>query len=70
MRQSLRMADLLPADKTPAQRILAIGQGRLIDVVRRALDDVGAHVIHLHEPNDREIRHALCSASASSATFT
>lgn len=55
------MADLLPADKTPAQRILVIGQGRLIDVVRRALDDVGAHVIHLHEPNDREIRRTLAS---------
>ena len=41
------------------QRILAIGRGRLIDVVRRALDDVGAHVVHLRDPNDREIRRTL-----------
>ena len=49
-----------PADAAVhARRILVIGQGRLIDVVLRALADVGAGVIHLHAPNDREIRRSL-----------
>jgi Trk K+ transport system NAD-binding subunit len=52
-------ADALPAEDTRPQRIVVIGQGRLIDVVRRALDDAGAHVIYLGAPNDRAIRRAL-----------
>lgn len=48
-----------PADPKPPPRILVIGQGRLIDVVRRALDDSGAQVIHLRSPNDRELRRTL-----------
>jgi len=53
------MADL-PADHdTPQQRILVIGEGRLIDVVRRVLDEAGADLIYLRAPNDREIRRSL-----------
>ena len=46
-------------EDTPQPRILVLGEGRLIDVVRRALDDVAAAVVHLRAPNDREIRRAL-----------
>lgn len=46
-------------EDAPQPRILVLGEGRLIDVVRRALDDVAADVIHLRAPNDREIRRAL-----------
>jgi voltage-gated potassium channel Kch len=46
-------------EDTPQPRILVLGEGRLIDVVRRALDDVAADVIHLRAPADREIRRAL-----------
>ncbi len=53
------MTDLPEAEPIPPQRILVIGQGRLIDVVRRALGDVGADVTHLRSPNDREIRRTL-----------
>lgn len=53
------MSDPRPTPAPRAQRILVIGQGRLIGVVRRALHDVGAHVIHLRGPNDREIRRML-----------
>jgi len=53
------MMDPEPTVPIPPQRIMVIGQGRLIDVVRRALDDVGARVIHLRSPNDREIRRTL-----------
>ena len=50
----------LPADHdTPRERILVLGEGRLIDVVRRVLDDAGADVTHLRAPNDRDIRRAL-----------
>jgi voltage-gated potassium channel Kch len=49
------------ADGTP-RRILVVGQGRLVDVARRALDDAGAEVLHLPEPTDREIRDAMISA--------
>lgn len=55
------MADLVPVADTRPQRLLVIGQGRLIDVVRRALADVGGEVIHLRAPNDREIRRTLTS---------
>ena len=53
------MADLYADHDTPQERILVLGEGRLIDVVRRVLDDVAADVIHLRAPNDREIRRAL-----------
>jgi Trk K+ transport system NAD-binding subunit len=53
------MADPPPAGETHPQRILVIGEGRLIGVVRRALHDVGADVVHLHTPSDREIRRML-----------
>jgi len=46
-------------DKPSRQRILVIGHGRLVEVVRRALDDAGADVIHLREPPDREIRRVM-----------
>lgn len=46
-------------EDTPQPRILVLGEGRLIDVVRRALDDAAADVIHLRAPADREIRRAL-----------
>jgi len=60
------VADTSPAmdqrsadDKPSRQRILVIGHGRLVEVVRRALDDAGADVIHLREPPDREIRRVM-----------
>lgn len=53
------MADLYADDDTPQERILVLGEGRLIDVVRRVLDDAAADVIHLHSPTDRDIRRAL-----------
>jgi hypothetical protein len=46
-------------DKPSRQRILVIGHGRLVEVVRRALDDAGANVIHVREPPDREIRRVM-----------
>ena len=46
-------------EDTPQPRILVLGEGRLIDVVRRALDDAAADVIHLRAPADREIRRVL-----------
>ncbi len=46
-------------DDSPGQRVLVIGHGRLIDVARRALDEAGAQVLHLREPNDREMRREL-----------
>jgi Trk K+ transport system NAD-binding subunit len=53
------MADSYADHATPQERILVLGEGRLIDVVRRVLDDAGADVIHLRAPNDRDIRRAL-----------
>lgn len=53
------MADIYADHETPQERILVLGEGRLIDVVRRVLDDAAADVIHLRAPNDREIRRAL-----------
>jgi len=53
------MAEVGADHDTPQQRILVLGEGRLIDVVRRALDDAGADVIHLRAPNDRDIRRVL-----------
>jgi len=53
------MAERPADDDAPRRSVLVIGQGRLADVVRRALDDAGAQVIHLREPTDRQIRRAL-----------
>ena len=53
------MTDFHADHHTPPERILVLGEGRLIDVVRRVLDDAGADVIHLRAPNDRDIRRAL-----------
>ncbi|MEA2195499.1 MAG: hypothetical protein QOG42_1933 [Solirubrobacteraceae bacterium] len=53
------MADVYTDHDTPQERILVLGEGRLIDVVRRVLDDTGADVVHLHTPNDRDVRRAL-----------
>lgn len=55
------MADLA-RDATLGPRIVVIGEGRLVGVIRRALDDIDAHVIALRAPNDREIRRALTPA--------
>ncbi|HEX4034863.1 MAG TPA: NAD-binding protein [Solirubrobacteraceae bacterium] len=46
-------------DVGTAQIVLVIGQGQLVDVARRVLDQGGAGVIHLPEPADGEIRAAL-----------
>ncbi len=43
----------------PRRRILIIGQGRLVDAVRHALDEAGVGYLHLHDPPDREIRREL-----------
>ncbi|HEY6397725.1 MAG TPA: NAD-binding protein [Solirubrobacteraceae bacterium] len=49
-----------PVDEPgPRQRVLLIGQGRLVDVARRVLDHAGADVEYLREPTDRQIRRAL-----------
>jgi Trk K+ transport system NAD-binding subunit len=53
------MPDVYADHDTPQERILVLGEGRLIDVVRRVLDDAAADVIHLRAPNDRDIRRAL-----------
>jgi hypothetical protein len=53
------MGELSPNDAGLRQRILVIGQGRLIDVACRALDDAGAQVLYLREPTDRQIRRAM-----------
>ena len=53
------MADLYADHDTPQERILVLGEGRLIDVVRRVLDDAAVDVVHLRAPNDRDIRRAL-----------
>jgi Trk K+ transport system NAD-binding subunit len=53
------MADDYEDLDTQQERILVLGEGRLIDVVRRVLDDAAVDVIHLRAPNDRDIRRAL-----------
>lgn len=53
------MADVYADHDTPQERILVLGEGRLIDVVRRVLDDAAADVLYLRAPNDRDIRRAL-----------
>jgi Trk K+ transport system NAD-binding subunit len=40
-------------------RILLIGYDELTEVTERALHAAGAHVTHLRNPNDRELRRAL-----------
>ena len=53
------MLDATPANAESRQRILLIGQGPLVDVARRALDDAGAESVHLEEPADSDIRTAV-----------
>ncbi len=53
------MGERSPAPDGVRQRVLVIGQGRLVDAARRALGDGGARVIQLREPADREIRRAM-----------
>jgi voltage-gated potassium channel Kch len=48
-----------PDESGPHQRILLIGQGRLVDVARRVMDNAGAQVVYLREPTDHQIRRAL-----------
>jgi Trk K+ transport system NAD-binding subunit len=50
-----------PPDDGRRQHILVIGQGPLVDVARRVLDDAGVPVLHLREPNDSQIRGAMSS---------
>jgi voltage-gated potassium channel Kch len=47
--------------RTP-ELILVIGEGQLVDVVRRVLEEAGAEVVHLPEPADSEIRLAMTAA--------
>jgi Trk K+ transport system NAD-binding subunit len=54
-----RMAEPSPERDSRQRQILVIGQGPLVDVVRRALEDVGVAVLHLPEPADSEIRSAM-----------
>lgn len=56
---SPRMSERTAHANAARQRILVVGHGRLVDVVRRALDDADADVIHLREPPDREIRRVM-----------
>ena len=44
---------------TPPPRILLIGYDELTEVTERALLAAGAKVVHLRNPNDRELRKAL-----------
>jgi Trk K+ transport system NAD-binding subunit len=53
------MVELPPDDADPRQLILLIGQGPLVDVARRVLDDAGVQVVHLVEPADSDIRVAV-----------
>ncbi|MCW3016444.1 MAG: hypothetical protein JWO02_3536 [Solirubrobacterales bacterium] len=39
--------------------MLLIGEGRLAGATERGLQDAGATVRRLHEPNDREVRDAV-----------
>jgi hypothetical protein len=55
------MAERPPDDDGRRQHILVIGQGPLVDVVRRALDDARVPVLHLPEPTDSQIRGAMSS---------
>jgi Trk K+ transport system NAD-binding subunit len=49
----------VPDDADRRELILLIGQGALVDVARRALDDAGVRVAHLPEPADSDIRVAV-----------
>jgi Trk K+ transport system NAD-binding subunit len=50
-----------PGNAGRRQRVLIIGQGPLVDVARRALDDAGVAVLHLLEAADSNIRDAVSS---------
>ena len=54
-----RMGERPPDDDGRRQQVLVIGQGPLVDVACRALDDAGVKVLHLPGPADSEIRHAM-----------
>jgi len=52
--------DLQPSCDSGARGlILLIGQGPLVEVARRVLDDAGVEVVQLAEPADSEIREAV-----------
>jgi Trk K+ transport system NAD-binding subunit len=53
------MNELPPHDAVTRQLILLIGEGPLVDVARRVLDDAGVQVLHLLEPTDNDIRVAV-----------
>lgn len=53
------MGEQSTSDGAVQQRVLVIGQGRLVEVARRALDDVGAQVLDLREPTDHQIRRTM-----------
>jgi Trk K+ transport system NAD-binding subunit len=55
------MAEQTRDDANGLRLVLVIGEGPLVEVVRRALDDAGAKVRHLAEPVDSEIREAMSS---------
>ena len=47
------------SDADPGRRVLLIGYDELTEVTDRALQAAGAEVVHLRNPNDRELRKAL-----------
>jgi Trk K+ transport system NAD-binding subunit len=54
------MAEQPPGEDGRRRLILVIGQGPLVEVVRRALEEA-VEVLHLPEPADNEIRRAMSS---------
>jgi hypothetical protein len=56
-----RMAEQTREDANSLRLVLVIGEGPLVEVVRRALDDAGAEVRHLAAPMDSETREAMSS---------
>jgi Trk K+ transport system NAD-binding subunit len=52
------MTESPPDDADARALILLIGQGPLVDVARRVLDDAGVEVVHLVDPADSDIRMA------------
>ncbi|MGA2926838.1 MAG: NAD-binding protein [Solirubrobacteraceae bacterium] len=55
------MAQRSAAESVSGQRIIVIGDGQLVDVVRRTLEQAGAQVVYLRHPSDRAIRQALAA---------
>jgi Trk K+ transport system NAD-binding subunit len=62
------MRERTEAGEHVGQRILAIGEGPLCEVVRRALTDAGAAVEHLAEPSDRDVRDAIAATNPDAVT--